>query len=86
MQISNSPQYEYEAVEVFVQVEGSSGQRLWGDRGVMPAGGEAVECAGHTNDGVLDEQVGDEVIVFDYLGHNHLAMPPRRELLATLNR
>jgi len=56
-----------EAVQVLVQVGAGAGQRFRGDGGPMAVSGKAVERAGHTNDGVEDEQVGDEVVVLDHL-------------------
>ena len=55
------------AVEVLVQVRARAGEGCGGDRGTVPVHGEAVERACHANDGVKDEQVGDEVVVLDHL-------------------
>ena len=56
-----------EAVEILVQVGAGAGQGFGRDRGAVPVSLEAVERVGHADDGVEDEQVGDEVVVLDHL-------------------
>ena len=55
------------AVKVLGQVRARAGQGFGGNRGAVPFCSEGIERAGHADGGMKDEQVGDEVVVFDHL-------------------
>src|SRR5215210_7945367 len=56
-----------EPVDVLGLVGAEAGQRFGGDGVVAGVAGDGVQRLGHADDGVEDEQVGDEVVVLDHL-------------------
>ena len=55
------------AVEILIKVGASAGQGFGSDCGAVPVSDKAVERACHADDGVEDEQVGDQMVVLDHL-------------------
>ena len=56
-----------EPVDVVGLIGAETGQGFVADGDAVPAHGEVIERVGHAHDGMEDEQVCDEVVVFDCL-------------------